>query len=491
MNELVYQIDIAASHRQRLTLLAELNAALQQQPRHPQRHHIKSLLYHGDWYVRREVALMCDTYGISLNEAERRQFLYALQEFELLLPLAEGDATVRQWLFAGCKDAAPTFRLRLASALNRLAPFTADEQILRLYGRSEYLQLVELGHIAEWRDQVTELLRMGMQQPDNPDYHRRQCRMALIQLNALPESEKPEPKPRQKPATTKESAAVSRTLFARTPLEKFVLQLMEQGVLIDGQRCYPELQIAPATRRITYRNPGLQTWSKAERDRRIQPDPGNIWLKLDYVAMEPTLLLHFLVSRFYISLAELPEGDIYRAIQPDHRDAAKQWLNAVINGGGQKFYQKMNPLQQRLATAINELRHEVLSEALLKGSVTIIDAQALPLSPETENVAGKAMNRLIQGSASAVFNYAAVKVADELAQRRLPARVGFVLFDELWVMLPPALLPEVQPLVVSLMTSVNQHFGLLRKLQVRAKADTAAQVTMTDQPMAKPDSDDL
>jgi hypothetical protein len=49
------------------------------------------------------------------------------------------------------------------------------------------------------------------------------------------------------------------------------------------------------------------------------------------------------------------------------------------------------------------------------------------------NFGGKAVNRVVQGTAADVFNRAAVAVDRAIRQQGLPAAVAFLLFDELWV----------------------------------------------------------
>ena len=53
------------------------------------------------------------------------------------------------------------------------------------------------------------------------------------------------------------------------------------------------------------------------------------------------------------------------------------------------------------------------------------------------NFRGKAVNRVVQGTAADIFNRAAVAVDAAIAENRLPAAVAFLLFDELWVEADP------------------------------------------------------
>lgn len=471
MNQLIYQIEQSRSHAERLALLAELEAQLQNGPTGKAARHLKSLLYHPDWYIRQEIAFMIDRYGVPLKPEELPRFWYALQQFPRLKNEMAARPEARALLFEGCKDPAPRFRARLLGVLTPAGCQNPEETALLLYAAGDYPALVERGCEPEMREAVLALLKSGMKQENNPEYHRKQCAFALEQLHALDNaaatvqeilSGKP---PHHSGPPPAEGETIAELHLS--PLEQFIRRLQRQGIRVDGAPVYPLIQQAPATGRITYRQPGLQTWCKEERQKRITPAPGCCWLRWDYRAMEPALLLHFLLARFLISLEDLPEGDIYAAADPIDRSAAKTWFNAVINGGGKTYHEQLNPWQMLLLDALRELRQELLQTVYAEGGVTTIAGNFLTLSAEEPNLAGKAVNRLVQGSASDVFNHAALQLQQQLDEKYPAARVGFLLFDEVWVETPVELSAAVAVLAREALLAVNDHFQLLCPLKIR------------------------
>ncbi len=472
MNELIFQLDQSRSAAERLALLARLEETLSQTPAGRISRHLKSLLYHPDWYIRQEIAFMIDRYGIPLKAAERRQYWFALQHFEALKKELETDPSVRALLFSGCKDPAPRFRARLLTHLHFRDCRTTEERLLWWYAAGNYTALVEQGCEPQNRAAVLELLQFGLRAENNPLYHRKQCAFALEQLQGLENAaaavkemltEPEESDFRELPADP-ETVAELRL----SPLEKLIRQLQRQGIRVDGKQVFPQIRQAPATGRITYQNPGLQTWPKADRLRRLQPQPGEVWLRFDYCSMEPTLLLHFLLERFLISLEDLPDGDLYAAVNATDRRAAKIWFNAIINGGGRAYHQQLNPWQMLLLDALRELRQELLQTVFTEGGITTIAGNFRKLARTEKNLAGKAVNRLVQGSASDIFNQAVLLLHQQFQREKLPARVGFLLFDEVWVAVAESHASALKPRICQTLLTVNDHFQLLCPLAVRS-----------------------
>lgn len=471
MNQLIYQIEQARSQGERLALLAELEAQLQSGPAGKAARHLKSLLYHPDWYIRQEIAFMIDRYGVPLKPEELPRFWFALQQFPRLKNEMAARPETRALLFEGCKDPAPRFRARLLAALTPADCRNAEERLLLLYAAGDYPALVEQGCEPEMREAALALLKSGLKEENNPEYHRKQCAFALEQLHALDNAAAAvqeilsgkAPHHAGQPPPDEETIAGLHL----SPLEQFIRRLQRQGVRVDGEAVYPLIQQSPATGRITYRQPGLQTWPKEERQKRITPAPGCCWLRWDYRAMEPTLLLHFLLERFLISLEDLPEGDLYAAVDAQDRNAAKTWFNAVINGGGKTYHEQLNPWQIQLLDALRELRQELLQTVYAEGGVAAIAGNFLALSAEEPNLAGKAVNRLVQGSASDIFNHAVLQLQQRLDEKYPAARVGFLLFDEVWVEAPAELSGAVAALARETLLAVNDHFQLLCPLKIR------------------------
>ncbi len=81
--------------------------------------------------------------------------------------------------------------------------------------------------------------------------------------------------------------------------------------------------------------------------------------------------------------------------------------------------------------AANAYRATLATEAKVKGFVRTLTGRMIPLPADEDNHGGKAVNRVIQGTAADIFNRAAVGVASALDARRL-GDIAFLLFDELW-----------------------------------------------------------
>lgn len=474
---LIFEIEAAQSRQQRLELPKRLTDALEQgSPGDPDRRYLKSLLYHPDWYLRREAAFLIDQYQVALDPRERLQYAFALQDFELLQRSSSDDPEALAVLWSACQDPSPRIRSKVLSCLSEKDCQSPEHEAWLLYAASDYRALVELAALEEYRQAVIQCLEFGLRQEDNPDYHRKQCAFALEQLHIMDDAQAAIAQILQSaPATQEKNDKALHTSAgggpaALTPLERLIDYLNRQGLLVDGQRTFPQIQIGSVTNRITYRHPALQTWSKQERESRIQPEPGYVLLRWDFRAMEPSLLLHFLLSRFFISLEDIPHGDIYLAIDPQDRQNAKNWLNAIINGGGRKYLISLNPFQMRLYDAIQELRQETLNHFHHTGVIETLGGRQLALEPNQSNLGGKALNRLIQGSASDVLHHAAVRLHQRLIGQMLPARIYFLLFDEIWIQADSNHSGVLIPVIEQTLLQVNQAFQLLYPLSLRFSA---------------------
>lgn len=470
---ILFEIERAADHRQRLEHLALLETALESRRNTAELRSLKSLLYHRDWYIRREAAFLVDRFGVAMNAAEQLQYQFALQNFEALREKMENDPQARQVLFEGCRDISARFRSRIPGRLALSDCRSPREIVWWHYAGGDYRGLLELGCEPDFRPEVVEILRFGLQPQNNSAYHRKQCAFALEQLKEIEDAGSVvhniiSSEPEKRALTLPEQEEIAQ--LSLTPLEKFLRRLQAHGLFIDGQKVFPTIQMGSATRRITYRRPGVQTWPAEERLRRLQPPDGRCLLRFDYRAIEPTLLLHFLLQRFLISMEDLPAGDIYTAINPQDREAAKTWLNAVINGGGLRYARRMNPLQTRLWEAVQELRQELLQQVYREKAVEILGGEQLPLDPAESNLGGKAVNRLVQGSAAALFNHAVLQLHRLLQQSPGNARIYFLLFDEVWVEMPAPAPAQLSGQIAEVLEAVNQEYGLLVPLQVRREA---------------------
>ncbi len=327
----ILQIDLASTAEERRKILAQLETALMQPHDPEERRYIKTLLYHTDWYIRREAALLIDRFGVPLNEREQWQFAYALQNFALLYQ-HRNNPQVRQLLFTACTDAHPRVRSKAAGYLTLDDCQNPEEEAAFLYATGDYLSLIELGCSPEGREPVIRLLKNALQQKDNPNYHRRQCAYCLEQLEAIEDAQEQIAAILSSNDSLESTPPLEMPPPQLPPLEQLIYTLRHQGIWLDGQRIFPEIQVGTITGRITYKNPPLQTIPAENRRRRLFPPQGGL-LCLDYQSIEPTIFLHYLVNRFYMGLDAVPDSDLYLAINPGDRSAAKRWFNTIINGG--------------------------------------------------------------------------------------------------------------------------------------------------------------
>ena len=447
-----------------MEVLTQIETALMQPHDPEERKYIKTLLYHADWYVRREAALLIDRFGIPLNESEQWQFAYALQNFSLLyehrtIPQA------RQLLFTACTDAHPRLRSKAAGYLTLDDCQTLDEEVAFLYATGDYLSLIELGCSPEGREPVIQLLKNAMQQADNPNYHRRQCAYCLEQLEAIDDAQEQIAAILSSNDSLESIPQLEMPPPQLPPLEQLIYTLRHQGIWLDGQRIFPEIQVGTVTGRITYKNPPLQTIPAEDRLRRLSPEQGNL-LCLDYKSIEPTIFLHYLVTRFYLGLDAIPDGDLYLAINPGDRAAAKRWFNTIINGGSGGVPSELTPFQLRLLDATREFQQDVLNEVYATGYVETIGGRRLPAPQEGHNRLGKIMSRLIQGSASDVFHKAIVQIHQYLMENALPLRIYFLLFDEVWILGKYEVLQRHQANLVEIMQETPEELGIVLPIGV-------------------------
>jgi len=465
--DIIVKLDAERDHYRRLQLLEELNQALESVRSVEERKYLKSLLYHPDWYIRREVAFLIDRYGVPLDESERFQFAYALQNFQYLADRMT-DERARSLLFQACEDASPKIRALASEYIQLDDCKTLYEEALLHYACGDYLALLELGCTTEGKDAVVAVLKKGLNQEGNPNYHRRQCAFCLEQLKAISSAESVIHELLSAGENASETSSDQVTPMPHwSPLEQLLYTLNQQGVRVDGKRLYPRIEIGSVTGRITYKQPPLQTWPKEVRWQRIQADPGKLLLRLDYRCMEPRVMLHFLVEAFLISLDEIPDEDIYLAVNPENREAGKRWLNTLINGGMVSNRGALNVFQRRLIEAVQEFRQELINRASRLGFVETLGGRRIPLPENETNVSGKIMNRLIQGSASDIFNSAVARLYLRFVEGMEPARIIFLLFDEVWIEVDPKAVKTVQEIAQEILQTVPQEMGLLLPLPVR------------------------
>ncbi len=450
--------------------MSQIKEVLEADPYHPDSRKLISLLYHRDWYIRREIAFLIDKFGIKLNEEERNQYWYALQDFERFDERKNYDPVARALLFTACKDPSPKIRVKALSYLSFTDCQNKQEEVLLLYAAADYANLVELASQEEYKTEVISILEYGMNQADNPAYHRKQCALCLEQLHAMEDSQKFI----EEVLNSTDTALISEgqpslAINPADPLAHLLKNLKLQGILVNGSILYPDIKIGTVTNRIIYSNPPLQTWSEEIRDKKIQAASGKTIVKFDYKTMEPTLLLHFLLFHFFLSFEDIPAGDIYLAINPENRARGKSWLLKVIYDERDVPLTNLSTFQRKLLVAVKEFRQELLLKVQKNEYVETIGGKYIPLSTNEPNLGGKALNRLLQGSASDIFNYSIVKLHQFLIDENLPARIIFLLFDEVWIEKDLHTSSDLCHSIIDTLLQVNHEFCLLKPLEIRMK----------------------
>jgi hypothetical protein len=259
--------------------------------------------------------------------------------------------------------------------------------------------------------------------------------------------------------------------------EPFLAQLAARGIRLDGELVHPRIGVGTCTGRVTYTAPPLQGIPKADRPARLTPvTPVRRFVRADYGQIEPRILLAILHGRGMITWG--PGEDLYRTLCGDtiDRDSAKAAVNKMINGG-----RPPEGATGRLAEfirAAHAYRGELARLAAAEGLVRTLTGRAIPLPADEENHAGKAVNRMVQGSAADVFNAAALRVARAIESEGLPAAVAFLLFDELWVEADPAALACTAALVSREMEAAALAVGVAVPARLDEEAESALETAL-------------
>src|SRR5262249_39053928 len=146
-----------------------------------------------------------------------------------------------------------------------------------------------------------------------------------------------------------------------------------------------------------------------------------------------------------------PGEDAYADLIPDgveDRNAAKVAVNAFAYRGPPIPGAAGRPAELLPATA--PYRAAGRATAPSRRSVTTLAGRAIPVDAAEDNFAGKALHRVVQGTAGDIFNGAAVRVERALAAEGLGA-VAFLLHDELWCECDPADLGRVEAVMGAVM----------------------------------------
>jgi hypothetical protein len=242
--------------------------------------------------------------------------------------------------------------------------------------------------------------------------------------------------------------------------EIVLMRLQARGVRLDGLVVHPRIAVGTVTGRVVYSDPALQTLPEGERLSRLTPVvPGRVFVRADYGQVEPRILLAILRRR---GLIRWDAGDdLYRDLIADDtadRDTAKAAVNRVINGGRPPA--EMSGRLAAFIAAADAYRAALAAGAAAAGFVRTLAGRAVPLATGEPNHGGKAVNRVVQGTAADILIRAAVGVDAAVAAGELSAAVAFLLYDELWVECDPPDLAAAASLVRSEMLTAALELGV-------------------------------
>ncbi len=460
--QIVQKISIIRENRQKALAFLKLEKMLEHSSLIKNKRVIIPLLYDRDASIRLETAFWVERLGLALQGQDYARYLFSLQDFSALLIYCASYPQARSILFNGFKDKNLRLRTRLLKIIHERDCQNMKENMLYFYGRGDYESLVDAYFNSNETDRafLLDLLHQGTKEENNVPYHRRQCALLLEKLwgaEELDETIQELLKPLKK-IRPKVPLQINREpIKTLTALDLVVDKLERHGLWIEGQLVFPQLNIGPATGRITYRNPGIQTWPSAKRLQSLKP-PDKELLIYDYKSIEPMILLNILLDEHLISLADIPEQDIYLAINPEGRGVAKRFLNSLINGGPRRPDFKPGPFFWKLLPALDELRAELWMKYNQTGVVETVMGRKIPLDKKEPNLSGKIMNRLIQGSAADFFNHAIIKLDAGLVEEGEHGRIYFLLFDEVWISTRASYKKEVSALALTILNTEYKHF---------------------------------
>jgi DNA polymerase-1 len=234
--------------------------------------------------------------------------------------------------------------------------------------------------------------------------------------------------------------------------------LTSQGVRLDEVIVHPQITVRTVTGRVTYAEPALQTLPKEQRLTRISPIvPGRIFVRADFGQIEPRIVLELLHRQGWLPWT--PGDDVYLDLIEGvsvTRDEAKKLVNTIINGGRCET----NPggrLVQFIRTT-ERYRSILGPEAKEKGYVETLAGRRIELATDEPNHGGKAVNRVVQGTAADIFNNAVVAIDRAIRERNLPATVALLVYDEVWVEVDPGC--DILPLIRKEMEAAAQALGV-------------------------------
>lgn len=380
---------------------------------------------------RKDAALALRPIAAELPAESQLTLALVLHDWEGAKNLVEKLPDLRPYLFHALCTETPSVRRWLLRKIDR--PFCRDavEELMLDFARADFVALAGWGAQEELRDLLISLLKQMLGSPVWGAFHKDQGAQLLRRLGEkVPEVRRS----RRQLASAKGSLLqpVHVSSGSDPPeLHSLLAHLRRRGLTVDGATIRPDVQVGTVTGRITYRNPAVQTWSRDERLSRLRPQPGHVYVALDYAQIEPVILLNILVLRLWLALTHMPGGDIYRWFSPEDRSLGKEMVNRIINGGSSAVVDP-SPQALRFVRAIEMFRQEWTRECRELGYVPSLFGRAMPF-PEEPNVPGKVVNRLVQGTAADIFNSAVAEIHRLQCEDSLPGEITLLLFDEVWI----------------------------------------------------------
>jgi len=426
---------------------------------------LKTLLLDSSAEIRRETAFLLNYWDIQLTEEESYRFLFAIQDIKSLKTLANQNTLARKILLEGMKDKNLRVREKILRHFHLTDCRTDKEKALYFYCRGDYTALLKLCQEDSIIEFVVDLLNEGLLPEKNTPYHRRQCSMTLQQLGFLAEG-KIELTDVKKPKARTIEPPPQLTDLIKSPIQQFLDRMNQKGLLINGKRLYPEIHQVSATNRITYKNPGVQGWSRQKRIQAIQPPKDMLLYSYDFKEIEPRLLFNFMIQNFWISYDDVNVDDVYLLFNRKNRKKGKHFLNVLINGGSPHMF----PLDEqtgKIVDAIQEFRMELVESARGYGYTETLAGEHIYISPDEENFTGKVMNRLIQGSASDFFNDAVISLQSYIDLEGIEAEIVLLLFDEVWVAVNQTKEEEITEKIESFLNHISDRWYLPLKITVK------------------------
>ncbi len=414
---------------------------------------------------RKDAALALLPVRGDLDAESQLTLALVLHDWDAVLKVLQETPDMRPRLFHALCTEAPSVRRWLLKKLS--GSFCRDnaEKLMLDFARADFVALRDWAAIEELQDLLGSLLRVMIESPTWGSFHKDQASQLLRLLG------------RQAPVLRRPArkliSGAGRVLTAPEqdeeadpPLLRDLLEhLRRRGVTLDGRIVHPEIRVGTVTGRITYRAPAVQTWPAEERARRIRPEPGAVFVALDYAQIEPLIMLNVLVQRLWLAIPDLPVHDVYTWFYPEDRALGKQIVNRIINGGSTALVDP-RPTLLRFVRAVEMFRQEWTEECRLMGYAPSLFGRRMPF-PDPPNVPGKLVNRLIQGTAADIFNRAAEEIHRRQSEGNLPGEVALLLFDEIWIQTPAEKEQEVRRVCKEIMKQSARRVCLYRTPDVR------------------------